>query len=526
MKIAKQQSTLKRCADMKPRMDALSTIFESEDIDFADSNIVALESFVAELKKESNRCKDDYDKVKSLSKEMLILMEKRCGSCASIAYSDFEIDTHEDLEEMDLSQPLSIKNCISILRRSKKVGNQQLYGQAFDFLLRNFMGVVNENKTSFYRRISQSVLEDLVKSDKLIVKSVDDIVSVVIEWLNFDLSLRKKCSLRLLKHVRFGDISTEMLREIESDLDHVIMVNEESKKWLQDALAGKSEWNPRNMMVMVTKLMVFQEKGMNLLFDPVEDKWTEWQGVSHGDGFCVVNVRENVFLLGGCTEEGNLSKVSIYNKETKEWRAGPNMLEGRRFFSACVTSSNTIYVMGGINNSGMSNSAEMLQCDESGAPVGSWQRIPAMNVARAYFEAACVDDKIYAIGGCLYNETVEVFDPKMNTWSHCKSMTRGRHRHTVSTYNGEIYVFGSDGFCEKYNPSTDQWTPLAQLDNAKGHSRGSAVVNDRIYVIGGWDSSEVDIYDIKTNSWSKGPQMPKKIGCTKCIAFSSKCIIL
>ena len=499
---------------MKPRMDALSTIFESGGIDFADSNIVALESFVSELKKESNRCKDDYDKVKNLSKEMLILMEKRCGSCASIAYSDFEIDTHEDLEEMDLNQPLSIKNCISILRRSKKVGNQRLYGQAFDFLLRNFMGVVNESKPSFYRRISQNVLEDLVKSDKLIVKSVDDIVSVVLQWLNFDLSLRKKWSLRLLKHLRFGDISTEMLREIESDPDHVIMVTEESKKWLQDALAGKSERNPRHSVV--SKLMVFGDDGMNLVFDPVENKWTEWQGVSHGDGFCVVNVKENIFFLGGFTGIRSLSKVSIYNKETKEWRAGPDMQEGR-FFAACVTSSNTIYVMGGINNSRAINSAEMLQCDDSGAPLGSWQRIPAMNMRREFFEAAYVDDKIYAIGGLSNIATVEVFDPKVNSWRYCKSMAQGKHRHTVSTYNGEIYVFGFDGFCEKYDPTTDTWTPFAQLINPKGSIRGSVGLNDKIYVIGGLGCSEVDVYDIKTNSWSKGPQMPKVIGWTKCV---------
>ena len=502
---------------MKPRMDALSTIFESGDINFADSNIVALESFVSELKKESYRCKDDYDKVKILSKKMLVLMEKRCSSCASIAYSDFEIDTHEDLDEIDLDQPLRIKNCISILRRSKKVGNQQLYGEAFDFLSTNIMHVVNANKTSFYRRIGERVLEDLVKSDKLIVENVDDVVSVVTEWLNFDLSLRKKCSLRLLKHVRFGDISTEMLREIESDPDHVIMVSEESRKWLQDALAGKREWDPVHSPV--PNLMVFGNNGMNLLFDPVECKWTPWQGVNHYIWFCVVVVKENIFFLGGCTGDGSFSKVSIYDKGTKSWRAGPNMLEGRRLFSACVTSTNTIYVMGGFNRRDASNSAEMLQCDERGSPVGSWESIPAMNSYRINFEAACVDDKIYAIGGCLNETAVEVFDPKVNTWSYCKPMSKGREQHTVSTYNREIYVFGDSGFCEKYNPSTDEWAPIAQLNDARGNLRGSAVVEDRIYVIGGWNCSEVDIYHTKTNRWFKGPQMPDIIGFTKCIAI-------
>ena len=163
-------------------------------------------------------------------------------------------------------------------------------------------------------------------------------------------------------------------------------------------------------------------------------------------------------------------------------------------------------------------SVEMLQCDRNGDPIGGWQSLPPMSNARSYFEVACVDDKIFAIGGNSNIATVEVFDPEMNSWRYCESMAVGKHSHTVSTYKGEIYVFGFDGFCEKYNPTTDTWTPIAQLINPEGQLRGSVVLNDKIYVIGGYYCSEVDAYDIKTNSWSNGPQMPKVIGHTKCVA--------
>ena len=499
---------LKGCADIKPRMEDLSKMFESGSLDFVDSNIVALENFVSELKKESIRCKDDFDRAKLLS----ALMEKRCASCAAIAYADLEFEIHDDSEEMDLNQALSTKNCISILRQSKKVGNQQLYDQVFDYILKNFMGVVNENKTSFYRRISQSVLEDFTKSDKLNVESEDDVVSVVNEWIHFDFWLRKKNCISLLKHVRFGKVSSEMLREIESDPDHVIMINLDSRKLVENAIAGYCTANSRYRFT--SKLLVFGQDGENLMFDPVKGIWTEWHGENHGIYFCVVIVGVNVFLIGG---HPNLSKVSIYNTQTKVWTAGPSMLEGRHGLSASVTSTNAIYVMGGVGKN-IPKSVEMLQCNGSGEPIGSWLRLPAMNTERYHFQAACVDDEIYAIGGYYNIATVEVFDPKMNSWIFCKSRNQGNHWHTVSTYNGEIYIVGRDGFCEKYNPSIDNWTAIAQLNHPDTNSpRGSVVVNDKIYVIGGDNCIDVDIYDITSDSWSKGPPMPRIFGFTLCV---------
>ena len=79
------------------------------------------------------------------------------------------------------------------------------------------------------------------------------------------------------------------------------------------------------------------------------------------------------------------------------------------------------------------STVEMLQCDCNGHSIGSWQSLPPMNTAMSHFEAACVDDKIYAIGGHPKIATVEV-DPKLNSWRYCKSMAQGKNSHTVSTY--------------------------------------------------------------------------------------------
>ena len=117
------------------------------------------------------------------------------------------------------------------------------------------------------------------------------------------------------------------------------------------------------------------------------------------------------------------SQVSIYNVKTKTWNCGPNMLETRYDFGTCVSSANTICVFGGSSKQDM-KSVEMLNCDQNGEPIGAWQRVSLMKNARARFEVAIVDDLIYAIGGHPNLSTMEVFDPKANSWKDCRYVTR------------------------------------------------------------------------------------------------------
>ena len=226
-------SVLRSCAEIKPRMDTLAKIFASGELDAADNDVLAFERFVDSLQKECNRTETDFERAKKVSDELLHIMEKRCASCASIADAAFEISTHKDMDDIDIEQPLEIANCISILKRAKLLGNQDLYDGAFDFMLQNFMEIVNYSGDSFYRRISHPVLECFLKSDKLKIESENQVLLVVEKWLQFDYGLRKKFAMQLLKHVRFGDISDEVLQQISANPLHVVMRNEDSKQCFQ-----------------------------------------------------------------------------------------------------------------------------------------------------------------------------------------------------------------------------------------------------------------------------------------------------
>ena len=510
---------LDSCAEIKPKMDNLANIFQSGKLESDDENLLALEQFVAVLGQETSRSKDDYMEAKQISEDLLILMEKRCSSCASIVDATLDVETLEDLEEIDLDLPLSIHHCISILKRSKKDENLQLYDKAFNFVVENFIHVVNELGNNFHRMVNHTILENLLAADTLNVNSEDEVVSIVKEWLQFDFRQRKRYTNQLFQQVRFGCVSESVLKAIEADLDHVIMKNEGSKSLLEDAIVGNFCHRPRGFH----KLLAFGNKGSILCYDSIENAWEEWPGHNNGDYFGAAMVGENVFIIGGRDQLNQpQSKVSVYNIKTKVWKDGPSLRNARYLHGTCDTSENAIYALGGyIGGGGALNSVEMLKCDETGEPIGTWQTIQPMRTARINFEPASIDDKIYAIGGYPNLATMEVFDPKANSWKNCKSMTHGRDHHVASTYNGEIYVFSFDGFCEKYNPATDAWTPIAAFNYANGnvHYRVSAVLNDKIYLIGGGNCAETDIYDVETNTWSKGPPMPKQTGWIKCVSL-------
>lgn len=95
---------------------------------------------------------------------------------------------------------------------------------------------------------------------------------------------------------------------------------------------------------------------------------------------------------------------------------------------------------------------------------------------------------------------------------------------TTAVYNDKIYFIGGDGFgggenaqvCFEYNPATNIWTRLANLDDYYFCSLGSALARDgKIYVLGGFgNASQVNgvgltndnqffCYDIAANQWTR-----------------------
>ena len=112
------------------------------------------------------------------------------------------------------------------------------------------------------------------------------------------------------------------------------------------------------------------------------------------------------------------------------------------------------------------------------------------------------------------------------TWQTAASAPVGRHEAVGTVANGKLYVFG--GFTANlrhrndmwsYDPASDEWKQLADVPQPLSH--GSAVVDgDKIYVAGMFQgpdhhadgTTDMWVYDISENKWSKGVSLPKPRG--------------
>uniref|UniRef100_M3YIF9 Kelch like family member 12 n=1 Tax=Mustela putorius furo TaxID=9669 RepID=M3YIF9_MUSPF len=119
-------------------------------------------------------------------------------------------------------------------------------------------------------------------------------------------------------------------------------------------------------------------------------------------------------------------------------------------------------------------------------------------------------------------DVVEKYDPKTQEWSFLPSITRKRRYVASVSLHDRIYVIGGyDGRsrlssveCLDYTADEDGvWYSVAPMNVRRGLAgattlggAGVALLNDHIYVVGGFDGtahlSSVEAYNIRTDSWT------------------------
>ena len=212
-----------------------------------------------------------------------------------------------------------------------------------------------------------------------------------------------------------------------------------------------------------------------------------------------------IYVLGGSTidekPEHMTNALEVFNPSTNTWSTPTTTgtFTPRNILSSVVL-NNKIYALGGFNGKDDLNTLEIF--DPS---TNTWSTPVTTGTfkARGAFAAQAVKGKIYVMGGFSNSGTVQVFDPKTNAWSTL--ITTGtfdpRYLLTCGVIRNKIYVVGGtkDGrnpltanSLQVFDPSTNMWsTPKAVGVFTPRAYLSSGVVNNKIYVLGGQDTSNV-----------------------------------
>ena len=139
------------------------------------------------------------------------------------------------------------------------------------------------------------------------------------------------------------------------------------------------------------------------------------------------------------------------------------------------------------------------------------QRMRARPIAplasvRAHAASVVFEGELFVLGGNVdrrgtLTNTVEVYNPRTNSWRSCAPMSEPRSRFATGIVGGRVVVAGGLGrvddriavldTAEAYDPTTETWTPLPPLPHAT-EDAAACVLNGCLFVAGGSGADGAD----------------------------------
>lgn len=180
----------------------------------------------------------------------------------------------------------------------------------------------------------------------------------------------------------------------------------------------------------------------------------------------------------------------------------------------------------------------------SEAAAGQWAIASPMPGGKTYHTVGAADGKLYVFAGVntagQFDATCYKYDPATDTWSTIANFPAPKYLWgRAETVNGKIYIFGGTenlGTSYKpvtavyeYDPATNAYTTKAAMPSPQVYV-GSAVLNDKIYVIGGNANTEsiylrkVQVYDPVNDRWWNDTDYPRDVKWLGAAAVDGKIV--
>ncbi|WP_062487952.1 Kelch repeat-containing protein [Candidatus Nitrospira inopinata] len=164
---------------------------------------------------------------------------------------------------------------------------------------------------------------------------------------------------------------------------------------------------------------------------------------------------------------------------------------------------------------------------------GAWRSAAPMLAKRTEVAVAALGGKIYVVGGfekpglsnvmsLSITPSLEVYDPVTDRWTAKTPLPVGLHHVGIGVAGGRLYVIG--GYARSginiwspvatvyaYDPTTDRWAERAPMPTARG-ALAVAELGGKLYAIGGFDRkanvAAVEVYDPTLDRWTARAPLP------------------
>ncbi len=236
----------------------------------------------------------------------------------------------------------------------------------------------------------------------------------------------------------------------------------------------------------------------NEIYDITNDSWSLGAPmpipVTHMGNAVVGN---EIWSVGGFAgnDPGVITDVvQIYNTTTNTWRTGPS-LPVPTGSGALALNNNKLYFFGGLAADRQTDVGNHYVLDLGNLGAG-WTTAASLPNPRNHLSAESVNGLVYAIGG--------------------------QYGHDVTTQDTKLL--------HVYDPSTNQWTNLADLPEERSHFEpGTSVHNGKIIIAGGRNGNnvfdQVTQYDPQLNTWSELCTLPVELIAPTAKVFGDRLIV-
>ncbi|XP_003217775.2 kelch repeat and BTB domain-containing protein 12 [Anolis carolinensis] len=441
----------------------------------------------------------------------LLLSNSNVQSVAITAFF-MQMESVFQLCQTYMMNHMDTSNCVGIYYFAKHIGAEELSDQARKYLYQHFAEVSLQDEIL---EIEAQQLLSLIRSDDLNVSREDNILDLVLRWVNHSRRLRGDHLLELLKQVRLTLVSPSFLVEARKR-NTVLLSNSQCTEMIDGALEMIKKSNLPNLslrygMETTTLLLCIGNNSQGIrsrhgsyadasfCYAPATHKTYFISSPKYGEGLgCVctgvVNENNDIILAGEATA-AKLSRQKTRNIEIYRYNGQGNQFWQRlcsgqfRELYALGTIHNDLYIIGGQmklkNQYHITNIVERYSMEED-----NWRTLAPLPVPLACPAAVTVKNRLYVMGGWtpqmdlpddepdrLSNKMLQ-YDPSRDKWTERAPMKYSKYRFSTAVVNNEIYVLGGIG-C---------------VDRDRGQSRQCLDV--------------VEIYNPDRNFWRDGPPMP------------------
>jgi hypothetical protein len=354
------------------------------------------------------------------------------------AASFMQIQCLQDRCEEVLMDTITDVNCIQIWHLAKLYSYPQLEKKAWNVILIQFPTVAHAES---FTALDVDELMSILEADELVAPTEGLVCDAVVKWLEADIDTRKPFLARVLGCLKLKLTSSYYLSRLsarfpflEADTEGSKILSEARQYQMLPARQGdlfstctkyrKNSEIEDTIIVIRGRVDSTPHKGVSDVrcFSHSERKWYKLASLSVGLGnksaSCTYG-RNKMFESGGTY---GLRRTAVYNGYTNTWTMAGVMNDGRHGHVMSAV-GDSLYVLGGANQSGLVSSIERCNIEE-----GKYEKVGKLQKDCTLASTAVNGESILVFGGMHGNvrtQSVQSFDTVTQTTTEICCMPHG-----------------------------------------------------------------------------------------------------